>query len=169
MPFFVVKSWIKWTFRINYMFYKFIRSARIAGFGFSVVYTASSAILALHFERYKYLAFTAAILGVRIGTMTWPVVSQFLLSKFGYSQAMGILALPHVAHILAGILFFEPSKQDNDVSDDNSETATGITQNIFACVLYVFKHVCTLRHLSNKESQLHELCNFDRSYFDNCK
>jgi len=80
----------------------------ILGIGVSCCYTASSQILAFHFDRLKYLAFALASLGNFIGIMTWPILSQFLLTKFGYSQAMGIMASAHLLHIIVGSLFFEP-------------------------------------------------------------
>jgi len=82
------------------------------GMGISCCYTASSQILAVYFDRLKYLAFSLAALGIYVGLMTWPILSQFLLNKFGYSYAMGIMASAHLLHIIAGISFFEPKEED---------------------------------------------------------
>jgi len=46
-----------------------------------------------------------------VGIITWPIFSQFLLTKFGYSYAMGIMASAHLLHIIAGISFFEPKEE----------------------------------------------------------
>jgi len=51
------------------------------------------------------------MLGNYVGIMTWPILSQFLLTKFGYSNAMGIMACAHLLHIIAGISFFEPKEE----------------------------------------------------------
>jgi len=81
------------------------------GIGASCCYTASSQILAIYFDKLKYLAFSLATLGIYIGLMTWPILCQFLLNKFGYSHAMGIMACAHLLHIIAGISFFEPAEK----------------------------------------------------------
>jgi len=82
------------------------------GIGASCCYTASSQILAIYFDKLKYLAFSLAVLGIYVGLMTWPILSQFLLNKFGYSHAMGIMACAHLLHIIAGISFFEPQEEN---------------------------------------------------------
>lgn len=89
------------------------------------MYTANCAILALHFSKYKYLAFTAVALGIRVGTIVWPVASQFLLTSYGYSKAMGMMAIPQIMQIIAGILFFEPSKHDEKPFGDKSKNSSG--------------------------------------------
>lgn len=96
-----------------------------AGFGVSVTYTASSTVLALHFKKYSTLAFSVAVLGIRVGHTMWPVVSQYLLTNFGYSQAMGILAIPHVSHLIVGILFFEPSSNEHQKLEKKSGCSEG--------------------------------------------
>ena len=83
------------------------------GLGASNVYVATSEILALNFDKYKYLAFSLAVLGYYVGMVVFPIVSQKLLDDFGYSKAMGIMASFHVTHIIAGILFFQPTEEDN--------------------------------------------------------
>jgi len=85
----------------------------ILGIGASCCYTASSQILVIYFDRLKYVAFSLVSLGNFGGVMAWSVLSQFLLNKFGYSQAMGIMASAHLLHIIAGILFFEPKVKPN--------------------------------------------------------
>lgn len=78
----------------------------------SCCYIATSQILAVYFDKYKYLAFSLAMLGNYVGTVVWPVLSQHLLNKFGYSHAMAIMASAHVLHIIAGITFIEPKASD---------------------------------------------------------
>ena len=85
----------------------------IAAIGVSFVYIATSEVLALNFSKYKYLAFSLAVLGYYVGMVVFPIVSQMLLDQYGYSQAMGIMASFHVIHIIAGLLFFQSSETEN--------------------------------------------------------
>ena len=75
-----------------------------------MVYVATSEVLALNFDKYKYLAYSLAVLGYYVGVVVFPIVSQKLLDQYGYSQAMGIMASFHVIHIIAGLMFFQPSE-----------------------------------------------------------
>ena len=77
------------------------------------VYVATSEVLALNFSKYKYLAFSLAVLGYYVGMVVFPIVSQMLLDQYGYSQAMGIMASFHIIHIIAGLIFFQPSEAEN--------------------------------------------------------
>ena len=83
----------------------------VSAFGVALTYVATSEVLALNFEKYKYLAFATAIIGYYVGMVIFPLISQELLEAYGYSTAMGIMALFQVIHVIAGILFFEPTKQ----------------------------------------------------------
>ena len=56
----------------------------VTGIGISNLYITTSEILSKHFDRYKYLAFSLAILGQFCGMIAWPVVSQELFSSNGY-------------------------------------------------------------------------------------
>ena len=82
----------------------------VTGIGTSNTYIASSEILALNFERFKYLAFSLAVLGYYAGMAEFAIISQKLLDLFGYSKALGILASFHVIHIVAGFMFFQSSQ-----------------------------------------------------------
>jgi len=48
------------------------------------------------------------MLGYNVGVLIWPLLSQYLLSRFGYSYAMGIISTFSLVNIIAGILFVEP-------------------------------------------------------------
>lgn len=98
--------------RLVYFFLLALKNANYIslGVGVSCTYTASSQILALHFDRLKYLAFSLAMLGNYVGMMVWPLLSQLLFKKFGYSQAMGIMTSSHLLHLVAGMSFFEPKE-----------------------------------------------------------
>ncbi|KAF6022454.1 hypothetical protein EB796_019238 [Bugula neritina] len=101
----------------------------VAGIGASCCYTASSQILAIYFDKLKYLAFSLATLGIYIGLMTWPILCQFLLNKFGYSHAMGIMACAHLLHIIAGISFFEPAEKGLEGTTDKPDNVTSVTSD----------------------------------------
>jgi len=81
------------------------------GLGASLCFNANSAILTLHFERFKYIAFSLSMLGAYLSILTWPLLSQYLLSKFGYSYAMGIISTLTLINIIAGILFVQPQSE----------------------------------------------------------
>jgi len=51
------------------------------------------------------------MLGYNVGVLTWPLLSQYLLSKFGYSYAMGIISTFTLVNVIAGILFVEPQTE----------------------------------------------------------
>ena len=85
----------------------------VLAFGVALTYVATSEVLALNFEKHKYLAFSIAILGYYIGVVAFPIVSQELLNSFGYSKAMGIMASFHIIHVIAGISFFEPAEEND--------------------------------------------------------
>jgi len=40
--------------------------------------------------------------------VTWPLISQYLLSKFGYSVAMGIMSTFSIIHLIGGVSFMDP-------------------------------------------------------------
>jgi len=52
------------------------------------------------------------MLGGYIGVVTWPLISQYLLSKFGYSVAMGIMSTFSILHLIAGISFMDPQLEN---------------------------------------------------------
>lgn len=76
---------------------------------------AGSQILNLYFCKYKYLAFAVAYSGTYAGMIVWPVVSQLLFDKYGYSIAMGVMFAAHLTHILAAILMVQPSQEPPDL------------------------------------------------------
>jgi len=78
------------------------------GIGVSFCFNASSVILTIYFERFKYIAFSFARLGTYLGIVLWPLISQYFLTKFGYSYAMGIMSTFTLINIFTGILFIEP-------------------------------------------------------------
>jgi len=82
------------------------------GLGGSFCFNANSAILTLYFERFKYIAFSLSMLGAYLGVVAWPLLSQYLLSRFGYSYAMGIISTLTLINIIAGILFVEPQTEE---------------------------------------------------------
>jgi len=81
----------------------------ITGIGVSSTYMASSTILTAYFQRFSYFAFSLAILGTFIGSTVWPIGSQYLLDTFGYSKAMGFMAISHLIHFIAGASFIPPN------------------------------------------------------------
>ncbi|XP_067950417.1 monocarboxylate transporter 12-like [Watersipora subatra] len=87
----------------------FLLFGLLGGIGVSCVYVASSEVLALNFTKYKYLAFSIAVLGYYGGMVAFPIVSQKLFDLFGYNHAMAIMASFHVVHLLAGCVFYQPS------------------------------------------------------------
>jgi len=82
--------------------------------GVSCTYSASSSILPLYFERFKYIAFAVAALGGYIAVITWPLISQYLLNKFGYSVAMGIMSTFNIIHLIAGVSFIDPQLENKN-------------------------------------------------------
>lgn len=94
----------------------------VVGFGQSVVYTLSSGIIALHFDRFQNLAFSVAVLGFYTGVAFWPYLSQELLSRFGYSKTMLAISISQVIHIISGILFFHPSENHPSESGNRLKT-----------------------------------------------
>jgi len=54
-----------------------------------------------------------AMLGAYIGIVTWPLISQYLLSKFGYSVAMGIMSTFSIIHLIAGVSFIDPQLESS--------------------------------------------------------
>ncbi|KAF6024917.1 hypothetical protein EB796_016754 [Bugula neritina] len=87
----------------------------ILGFGLSSLSTQSwhafmlFSLLAAYFQRFSYFAFSLAILGTFIGSTVWPIGSQYLLDTFGYSKAMGFMAISHLIHFIAGASFIPPN------------------------------------------------------------
>ena len=88
----------------------------VTGIGISNLYITTSEILSKHFDRYKYLAFSLAILGQFCGMIAWPVVSQELFSSNGYSDSMLIMGSIQLIHVVAGILFIEPSTTSDNIN-----------------------------------------------------
>ncbi|KAF6020216.1 hypothetical protein EB796_021457 [Bugula neritina] len=111
----------------------------LAGVGVSCTYTASSQILALHFDRLKYLAFSLAMLGNYVGMMVWPLLSQLLFKKFGYSQAMGIMTSSHLLHLVAGMSFFEPKESFQESISDVSDVSAPNLKTDFIDLLKSWK------------------------------
>lgn len=91
---------------------------------------ASSEILALCFSKYRYLAFAIAVLGYYVGMVVWPTTSQILFDKYGYSQAMGIMATVHIIHLVAGLLFFQPQDEPEDTKPNTQCMLSFSVQNI---------------------------------------
>ncbi|KAF6035455.1 hypothetical protein EB796_006238 [Bugula neritina] len=99
------------------------------GVGVSCTYSASSSILPLYFERFKYIAFAVAALGGYIAVITWPLISQYLLNKFGYSVAMGIMSTFNIIHLIAGVSFIDPqleNKNSENFRDNNLEWSNDV-------------------------------------------
>jgi len=82
------------------------------GLGASLCFNANSVILTVYFDRFKYIAFSLSMLGANIGVLIWPLLSQYCLSKFGYSYAMGIISILTLVNIIAGILFVQPETDE---------------------------------------------------------
>ncbi|KAF6024915.1 hypothetical protein EB796_016752 [Bugula neritina] len=87
----------------------FMLFSLLAGIGVSSTYMASSTILTAYFQRFSYFAFSLAILGTFIGSTVWPIGSQYLLDTYGYSKAMGFIAISHLIHFIAGASFIPPN------------------------------------------------------------
>lgn len=81
----------------------------VAGLGVSLCYIATSEILAFHFDKYNYLAFSIGAIGYYVGMSVIPSLSEYLLNDLGYSKAMAILSTIHITHVVSGILFYQPS------------------------------------------------------------
>lgn len=89
----------------------------VTGVGIALLYITTSEILTKHFDRYKYLAFSLVMLGQFSGLIAWPIVSQELLERYGYSKAMIVMSSFHIIHILAGFLFIEPVLEKDNRND----------------------------------------------------
>ncbi|KAF6039470.1 hypothetical protein EB796_002220 [Bugula neritina] len=86
---------------------------------------ASSTILTAYFQRFSYLAFSLVILGTFIAATVWPIGSQYLLDTFGYSKAMGFIAISHLIHFIAGASFIPPNNTQQSSEDKkNSELSS---------------------------------------------
>lgn len=132
--------WIisKWIGAIG----KLCKFAIVVAIGVSNTYIASSEILAIHFEKYKYLAFALAVLGYYFGMVAWPTLSQHLLDKFGYSTTMGIISSLHIIHIITGCLFFQPTERDIDLKTDTINGKYIILISMNNGVLLQLRHSC---------------------------
>ncbi|XP_067950601.1 monocarboxylate transporter 14-like [Watersipora subatra] len=96
----------------------------LSAVGISCTYVASSQVLALAFDKYKYLAFSVAVLGQKGGAVALPITSQTLFDRYGYSRAMAIMSAFHLIHIIAGFLFFSP--KDGMIDDiEMKDTTSG--------------------------------------------
>jgi len=69
------------------------------------MYTACSAVVSDYFEKYRFFAFGTITTGNSVGLLAWPIISQRLFAKYGYSKAMALMCIPQFVHVVAGILF----------------------------------------------------------------
>ncbi|XP_067951169.1 monocarboxylate transporter 3-like [Watersipora subatra] len=118
LTFFAVKPW-----------HAIVFFSILSSVGVSNVFVATSEILALNFNEYKYLAFSLAALVQKAGVIVNPIASQVLFDRFGYSKAMAIMSSFHVIHILAGIFFFQPKEHENlegSLKEDVGERDTNL-------------------------------------------
>lgn len=115
----------------------------VLAFGVANCYVATSEILAVYFDQRKYLAFPVAMLGYYVGMVAWPTASQQLLNAYGYQKSMGIMAAFHITHVVAGMLFYEPTS--NHASE---HTLQGAFKNIFFGSTRVAYKI-NIQHLTN--------------------
>jgi len=73
-----------------------------------MTYSASCQILVHHFDKHLNLAFSLSVSGAFVGCAIWPVFFDYLLDKFHYSKAMGIVSAIQIIHFLTGLCFFVP-------------------------------------------------------------
>ncbi|KAF6024918.1 hypothetical protein EB796_016755 [Bugula neritina] len=96
----------------------FMLFSLLAGIGVSSTYMASSTILTAYFQRFSYFAFSLVILGSFIGSTVWPIGSQYLLDTFGYTKAMGFIAISHLIHFISGASFIPPNNTQQSSEDE---------------------------------------------------
>ena len=90
---------------------------------------ASTEVISLYFDKYKHFAFAVIVIGYYVGVSAWPVISQKLFDTYGYSITMAVFAIPQIIHIIAGLLFIEPTLPSTDNSSVMLSTE-GITYQL---------------------------------------
>ena len=97
----------------------------VSAVGQSCVYTASSEILGHHFKRHLYLATATVILGFFVGFMVFPILSQYLVSHYGYNSGMAMMGGMQAVHLLNGIVYTETKLHDHHHNHTGETTSEG--------------------------------------------
>ena len=96
----------------------------VSAVGQSCVYTASSEILGHHFKRHLYLATATVILGFFVGFMVFPILSQYLVSHYGYNSGMAMMGGMQAVHLLNGIVYTETKLHDHHHNHTGETTSS---------------------------------------------
>ncbi|KAF6021684.1 hypothetical protein EB796_020003 [Bugula neritina] len=104
----------------------FVATFYLLGFGMSLCLSSSTEVLPQHFDKYRNLAFAIASSGVMVGVIIWPIASQYFLSIYSYSKAIGIIAAFQIIHSLAGLTFISGNREDVTKEKPGETSANGV-------------------------------------------
>ncbi|KXN90577.1 Riboflavin transporter MCH5 [Leucoagaricus sp. SymC.cos] len=94
------------------------------GVGTGLLFTPSTAIVSVHFKRRRSLAYGAALTGISIGALLFPIVLNQLIPRFGFADTVRITGYITLGCLTAGIALIRPpprvSRNQQTVADISS-------------------------------------------------
>ncbi|ELU07896.1 hypothetical protein CAPTEDRAFT_209864 [Capitella teleta] len=75
------------TFAPN-IYVAFITLGIITGMGFGIIFSMGTVAIALHFDRFRPVAFAVSQSGIHIGSFVYPFLGEWLLEGYGYEDGL---------------------------------------------------------------------------------
>ncbi|ELU07895.1 hypothetical protein CAPTEDRAFT_209863 [Capitella teleta] len=101
------------TFAPN-IYVAFITLGIITGMGFGIIFSMGTVAIALHFDRFRPVAFAVSQSGIHIGSFVYPFLGEWLLEGYGWRGTMLITSALSLNMLAAAMLIRDimPAHQD---------------------------------------------------------